>query len=193
MNQKSNDKHVRKIQEDAQPDYLLKEYELCWQGVAHHNTRVWTSASIFVSASIAGLAWLGTRPPATNNWGEFWLVAVVALVIALVLWAYLRIFGSWEVLDRIEFYRAEEIERHLGLWRIRYRLRSHEQPTPEEQESERLDAMKQTVATRLGIKLQDLPSRRGANKAFRLIIWLIIAGYLLCIVRALIITIGLLN
>lgn len=202
MNQKTNHNDARKIQEDAQPDHLLKEYDLCWQGVAHYSTRTWMSASIFVSASIAALAWLATRPLATDNWAEFCQVTVIALVIALVLGAYLRIFRSWEVLDGLEFYRAEQIEQHLGLWRIRYRLRTHERPTSEkqgqeqpasEEESQRLDAMKQRVASRLGIKVQDLRRLREANTAFRVIIWLIIAGFLFSIARALLITLGLLN
>lgn len=193
MGQKNDDTQPAKIEEDAQPEHLLKEYELCWQGVQHHNTRLWMSASIFVSGSIVALTWLGTRPLAANNWAEFWLVAIIALAIGLVLWLYLRIFGSWEVLDRVEFYRAEEIEKHLKLWRIRYRLRSHEQPTSAEQDSGRLNDMRKTVATRLGISEKDLPTRRGANKAFRFIIYIIIAASLVSVVRALIITVGLLN
>lgn len=193
MDQKNDNIQTVKIEEDAKPEHLLKEYELCWQGVQHHNTRLWMSASIFVSGSIVALTWLGTRPLATDNWAEFTLVTIIALTIGLILWSYLRIFGSWEVLDRIEFYRAEEIEKHLKLWRIRYRLRSHEQPTSAEHDLGRLNLMRKTVATRLGISEKDLPTRRGANRAFRLIICVIIAASLLSVVRALIITLGVFN
>lgn len=193
MNQRRDDTQSDKIPEEAQPEHLLKEYELCWQGVQHHNTRLWMSASIFVSGSIVALTWLGTRPLAANNWAEFSLVAIVAFVIGLVLWSYLRIFGSWEVLDRVDFYRAEEIEKSLKLWRIRYRMRSHEQPVSAEEDSKRLNAMRETVASRLGISAKDLPTRRGANKAFRFIIWLIIAASLSLIMRALMVTLSLFN
>lgn len=191
--QKSNDSQVHNVQEDAEPDQLLKEYELCWEGVVHNNTRMWMSAAVFITGGIAGLAWLGTRPLATNNWAEFWLVTVGALFIALIIRAYLRILRSWELLDRVDFYRAEEIERHLGLWRIRYRVRAHEHPTSEEQDSERLDRMRQAISTRLGVKVQKLPDRAGANKALRFIIRLIIAASSVYIARALIITLGLLQ
>lgn len=193
MKQSSNDSQIGKIDEDAKPEHLLKEYELCWKGVEHHNTRLWTSASIFVSGGIIVLTWLGTRPLATGNWAEFTLTTIIGLAIGLVLWFYLKIFSSWEVLDRIEFYRAEEIERHLKLWRINYRLRLHEQPTSGEQDFERLNVMRKTIAKRLGILAIDLPTRRGANKAFRLIIYVIMAASLLLIVRALIIILGLLH
>lgn len=192
MTQKS--KHpAKKITEDGQPEHLLKEYELCWQGVQHHNTRLWMSASIFVSGGIIALTWLGARPLAQGNWAEFSLTAVIALAIGLVLWLYLRIFDSWEVLDRVEFYRAEEIEKHLKLWRIRYRLRSHEQASSTDEDSARLNRMRQIVASRLNIPVKNLATRRGANKAFRAIIWVIITASGLSIVRALTITLGLLN
>jgi hypothetical protein len=184
---------TKKITEDGEPEHLLKEYELCWQGVQHHNERLWTSASIFVSGGIIALTWLGTRPLAHNNWVEFSLTTVIAFAIGLVLWLYLRIFSSWEVLDRVEFYRAEEIEKHLKLWRIRYRLRSHEQASSTEEDSERLNVMRQIVAGRLNIPVENLPSRRKANKAFRAIIWVIIIASGLLIMRALTITLGLLN
>jgi hypothetical protein len=177
----------------AQPEHLLKEYELCWQGVQHHNTRLWTSASIFVTGGILALTWLGTRPLAYQNWNQFAIVAIIALAIGVVLSLYLKIFGDWEFLDRVEFYRAEEIEKHLKLWRIRYRLHSREPPSSSEEDHERLEATREAIASKLGIPKNHLLNLRGANLAFRRIVRVISFASFLLVVWALVITLGWLN
>lgn len=192
MNQRDDTTVEPNFEEHAEPDHLLKEYELCWEGVQHHNTRVWSSAAIFISGSILALTWLGSRPLPAGNWTEFSLVALIGLLIALVLLLYLRIFGSWEVLDRVEFYRAEEIEKRLGLWRIRYRISSHEHK-PSIEPDARLRRMREVVANRLKVPEKALHSRRGANRAFRCIIYLITFGSFAIVARALAITLGYIN
>ena len=178
--------------EVAQPDHLLKEYELCWQGVNDNNTRLWTSASIFLSGAILALTWLGTRPLGVCNWAEFSLVAIIVPVVWIVMYSYLRIFEAWELFDRIEFYRAEQIEQHLKLWRVRYRLYIRASQVPTEEDSGRLDAMEKEIAERLKIPIEELRNRR-ANKYFRLIIRIIPVAAAFLLARGLVITLGWLN
>ena len=180
-------------------DVLLKEYELCWKGVAHVNTRLWQSAAVFISGSLIALAWIGSREVSAGDWTEFAALTVIAVAIGFVLFAYLHIFNSWELLDRIEFYRAEEIEKELNLWRIRYRLMSrHEEKDIAQKEGElgraeieRIQNMRAEIARRLGVTPEKLPSRRGANKAFRCIVGVLIGASGALIVRALLLALGL--
>lgn len=173
MNRENKKIPQQRKTELAEPNDLLKEYELCWQGVEHHNTRLWTSASIFISGSILALTWIGTMPLGVHDWEKFSLVAILASAISLVMYSYLKIFSHWELLDCVELYRAQEIEHYLKLWRIRYRLHESAKQTSSEQESTRLNTMSENIAKRLAIPIKDL-SKRHANPFFRLIIYTII-------------------
>lgn len=196
MNQETNEIQQHTPIDLAQSDHLLKEYELCFQTVQLNNTRLWTSASIFVSGSFVALAWLGARPLAAHNWSQFFLVATGALLIIVILGSYLKVFRSWEVLDRIQNYRAEEIEQYLKLWRIRYQLcveaplTSREDCTSSEDYNKRLDTMRKKVADRLRMSEEDLPKFPRTNRAFRVIIYTIIAVSILVVVKAFAVTLA---
>ncbi len=99
---------------------LLKEYELSWQGIQHHNTRLWSSASIFSSGSLVALTFIGTRPLKLDQWSELIIVQTIAAAIIVIISLYFNIWRSLNLHDTIEFYRLEEIERILDLWRARY-------------------------------------------------------------------------
>lgn len=173
--------------EIANPEHLIKEYEMCWHGVEHHNTRLWSSASIFISGSILALSWLSSRTLSKNDWNEFSLVAIVALTICIVLYFYLKIFSAWELADRVEFYRAREIEKSLGLWRIRYRrlisisdFQIHD---------DKIKTLRNEITKEMGTGIDKLAKRR-ANPYFRRVIYIVIIALLLLILRALLITLN---
>ncbi|MEO0083271.1 MAG: hypothetical protein ABIK33_02630 [candidate division WOR-3 bacterium] len=171
--------------EIANPEHLIKEYEMCWNGVEHHNTRLWSSASIFISGSILALSWLSSRTLSKNDWNEFSLVAIVALTICVVLYFYLRIFSAWELMVRVEFYRAREIEKSLGLWRIRYRRLISVSDFP--MNNDKIKTLRDEIKKEMGIEIDKLAKRR-ANPYFRRVIYIVITALLLLVLRALIIT-----
>jgi len=188
MNGNNEKTKSKPISETANPEHLLKEYELCWQGIQHHNTRVWNSASVFLAGSVVAITWIATKLFEMDEWVEFCSIAIVALVICAVLYSYLRIFYSWVLLDRVEFYRAEEIEKFLKLWRIRYRLLVRCDPSKDDttEETKRINLMRKMVAKRMKIKLKKLP-KYTANLYFQTIIYLIISASILLFLLGLLI------
>lgn len=88
---------------------LIKEYELCWQGIQHTNTRLWTSASIFLAGSIVALAKMVELPLTYRCWPQFFSVSVIAFAILVALCLYQFIIKSMKLLDRVDIFRSEEI------------------------------------------------------------------------------------
>jgi hypothetical protein len=188
QSKKSEGKRKKKL---ADPNHLLKEYELCWQSLHNHNRRLWMSASIFLPGTILALKWL-TGSLGEHEWAQFILVVILAILFLIIMGSYLRIFGVWEFLDRVELYRALEIEQDLRLWKARYRHYARESENPPEEDSSRLDSMRETIAKRLRISVEDLPKRR-ANLHFRVIIYCILGTIIAVVVWAFVITFGWLN
>jgi len=63
------------------------------------------------------------------------------------------------MLDRVEFYRAEEIENELSLWRVRYRIHLSEERYSGSDDTiiKQLESMKETVAIRMEVPKEKLP------------------------------------
>jgi hypothetical protein len=175
---------------------LLKEYELSWQGIEHHNTRLWSSASIFISGSLVALTFIGTRPLKLDQWSELIVVQTIAAAIIVIISLYSNIWRSLNLHDTIEFYRLEEIERILDLWRARYHTHMHELPvTLQEQiytkeEVNKLTDAEKHILNRLQITKEQLSKYTCANKSFKRIIYIIIFCAIALSVRAWLIVLG---
>jgi len=62
---------------------LLKEYELCFNGIQHHNTRIWASGAIFITGSYTASGWLINQGKTDI---ELWINFLV--VTLLILFTY---------------------------------------------------------------------------------------------------------
>jgi len=173
---------------------LLKEYELCWQGIQHTNTRLWTSASIFLAGSIVALVKMVELPLSYECWPKFISVSVVSFVIIVVLCLYRFVFKSMVLLDRIDILRSEEIEKSIGLWRMRYHSFIYENPNQtnnmNENESKRLKSMQEEVIRRLKSSQKWFWTYKVATKSFYILLKLVICTVFAYWMMALSITLG---
>ena len=189
-----NDKQEIDSSKLSNMNHLLKEYELCWHGIQHTNTRLWTSASIFLAGSIVALVKIVELPLSYGCWSQFFSVSVVSFIIIIVLFFYMFIFRSMILLDRIDILRSKEIEEELGLWRMRYHSFIYENPIQmnhdKENERKRLKTMQEEVIQRLGSSQKWFWTYKFATKSFKYIIRLIILVTLLYWIMALGITLG---
>jgi hypothetical protein len=161
-------------QEGHNMNNFLKEYELCWQGIQHNNTRLWTSASIFLAGSVVTFVKMVELPLSLGCWSQFFSVFAVSSVILTVLGLYCFIFRSMVLLDRIDILRSEELEKSLGLWRMRYHSFMHEnQNAVNENESKRFKAVKEELIKRLGTSHKWFWTYKFANKAIYILLGLI--------------------
>jgi len=102
---------------------LLKEYEICQNGSSHIDTTIWQTASIFIVLSVGGISLLAQGDE--HSWSRFSIVALTGLfAIALTILWFLAVRRWWSF-QRVIHYRMLEIERELGLCRLRYILYLH--------------------------------------------------------------------
>lgn len=175
-----NGKQKTDSSESNDKNHLLKEYELCWQGIQHTNMRLWTSASIFLTGSIVALVKMVEMPLPYGCYSQFISITIISFTIMIVLGLYLYhfIFNSLVLLDRIDIFRSEKIEKSLGLWRERYQSSLYEIPSQindmTENESKRLKTIREAVVKRLETSEKRFYTYKLANKSFKILLKFII-------------------
>jgi len=129
--------------EVLQHEAWLTEYKTCQQAVTDHEVRIWQSATIFVSISIAGisLATQGLRPTV----GGLLLVFVSSVLSISILILWYRLVNRWWSLQNVLWYRMQELDIKLGTRRNLYALYMDKTPSglldevPDKTDFEKLD------------------------------------------------------
>jgi len=123
-----------------------------------------------------------------HNWANFAMVGGVALASILVLWTWLNITRRWWDIQNVHLYRMHEIEAELGMWKSRYvdyldKSRILGQRSPANPTSEgRLYALDQAIARY---------SRARVHRRLRLLLGILISGWLALLIRELLLTLSL--
>lgn len=167
---------------------LLKEYELSQNAFYEMEKNTWQTASMFIFLSIGGVSLLLTL---TQHSAENLIVVTgIGIASSIILWIWLSVTERWWSLQTVLLYRMEEIEAETGMWKQRYidyldttRLRNSpisltyaKSVTEEKDRLQRLDT-----------------AIRNYSKAFvrtrmRLLVRLLIASWLVLIVREMLLT-----
>ena len=97
---------------------LLQEYILCNEQIGRLDSLIWQTASLLFPITLAGFAFFGTLSKHTAE--QFFTLLAVAIgsITLLVIWHSLT--RLWFRFQSIAFYRIQELESELGLWRFRY-------------------------------------------------------------------------
>ena len=98
--------------EDLRQERLLKEYEISFQYASHHATIIWQTASIFLSVSLAGLAYFSASRP--DNWISLAGRVVIYLGAIIMIEGWFSLFRRWNGFLALGFYRMVEVEKTLG-------------------------------------------------------------------------------
>lgn len=176
----------RTSQDQQAGEVLLKEYELTQTAYYEIEKNVWTSASIFIVTSLGGISILATIRE--HNWANFVMVGGIGFASILVLWSWANITRRWWDIQNVHLYRMQEIEAELGMWKARYvdyldKSRIFGQRSRAEEASEvRLFRLDQRIARY---------SRARVHRRMRLLLVILITGWLALIVRELLLTIPL--
>ena len=176
----------RLSQDQQLGDILLKEYELTQAAYYEIEKNVWTSASIFVVTSLGGISILATVRE--HNWASFAMVGGVALASILVLWTWLNITRRWWDIQNVHLYRMYEIETELGMWKSRYvdyldKSRIFGRRLPADPTNDpRLYALDQAIPRY---------SQARVHRRMRLLLLILMTGWLALIVRELLLTVPL--
>ena len=106
-------------QEGLAQERLLKEYEVGFQYASYHAQIIWQTASIFLSVSLAGLAYFSTSRP--ENWISVISRVVIYIGMAILIEGWFYLFRRWNGYMSIGFTRMNEIEETLKeMFLIRY-------------------------------------------------------------------------
>lgn len=130
-------------------DILLKEYELCTGDANHLEEVIWATAGVLVTASIAGIGFLGGTIPSNPGPYDYLLRAGIALLSVIFVWSWRIIASRWYSIQRMMYYRILEIEEELDMYKERYvsyldeALEGGTYP-----ESERINAMIEAMRTK---------------------------------------------
>lgn len=109
------------LQHDLQQrEAWLIEYKTCQQSISDHEGRIWQSATVFVSASIAGLALVAQRLSPTP--GALFVISTTSLLSVTILLLWYRLVNRWWSLQNVLWYRMQELDLMLGMRRNLYAL-----------------------------------------------------------------------
>jgi hypothetical protein len=98
---------------------LLKEYEIGIQYAIYHAQITWQTASIFLSVSLAGLAYFSASRP--ENWISVIGRSVIYIGVVMMIEGWFYLFRRWNGYLAVGFGRMEEIENVLGgMFLVRY-------------------------------------------------------------------------
>jgi len=98
--------------DELRQDRLLKEYEVSFQYASHHASIIWQTASIFLSVSLAGLAFFSASRP--DTWISLISRAVIYIGAVILIEGWFYLFRRWNGFLAVGFYRMMEIEKTLG-------------------------------------------------------------------------------
>jgi len=101
-------------------EILLKEYELCTGDANHLEEVIWATAGVLVTASIAGIGFLGGSIPSNPRPYDYLLRAGIALLSVIFVWSWRIIASRWYSIQRVMYYRILEIEEELDMYKERY-------------------------------------------------------------------------
>jgi len=174
----------RLSQDQQMGDILLKEYELTQTAYYEIERNVWTSASIFIVTSLGGISILATIRE--HSWANLAMVGGIGLASVLVLLAWRSITRRWWDIQNVHLYRMQELEAELGMWKARYvdyldksRLLGKRPPARPASEG-RLFRLDQAITSY---------SRARVHRRLRLLLSILITGWLALIVRELLLTV----
>lgn len=97
---------------------LLKEYEICEAIIEQNETAIWTTATIFFSASLGAIAFVASRD--THDLSSLLLILAVAVGATGILAGWYRAFMRWRQFQHMAYHRMREIEEELGSYIVRY-------------------------------------------------------------------------
>lgn len=105
---------------DGRTEILLKEYEVCITDAHELEQLIWTTASILVPASIAGIVYLSAGMVNSISRHQFLAQTGVAVFAIIFTWQWSQMVRRWYSYQSITYYRVLEIERELGMYKERY-------------------------------------------------------------------------
>jgi hypothetical protein len=105
---------------ESRIEVLLKEYELCTNDANHLEEVIWTTAGVLITASIAGVGFLGGTIPTKPTPYDYLLRAGIALPSIAFVWSWRIIASRWYSIQRMMYYRIIEIEDELDMYKERY-------------------------------------------------------------------------
>ena len=105
---------------DTRVEVLLREYELCTSDANHLEEVIWTTAGVLITASIAGVGFLGGTIPASARPYDYLLRVGIALLSVIFVWSWKIIASRWYSIQRMMYYRIIEIEEELDMYKERY-------------------------------------------------------------------------
>jgi hypothetical protein len=103
---------------DMQAQILLKEYELCLIDANHLEDTIWTVTGILITASVAGIGFLGSSLPKYTY--DLLVRLGVAILSLIIIYAWNRIVMRLYSIQQVLYYRTREIEEELNMYRNRY-------------------------------------------------------------------------
>lgn len=113
--------------EQHQIEVWLLEYRTCQDSISDHEARIWQSATVFVSISIAGLSLVTQRlGPSIGGLLVVFTSSVLSITI-LLLWY--KLVNRWWSFQNVLWYRMQELDVKLGMRRNLYMLSMDKSPS----------------------------------------------------------------
>jgi hypothetical protein len=111
---------IRRIDtdEDNRVAILLKECELCSADANHLEEMIWTTAGILITASVAGVGFLGSSVP--KSLYDYLIRTSIAILSIFFIYLWTVIVSRWYSIQRMMYFRIQEIEEELGMYKERY-------------------------------------------------------------------------
>lgn len=106
------------MDETNRKTYLQKEYEICEMIVEQNERAIWTTASIFFTASIGAIAFVASKD--LHDKTSLLFVGLVGISTIFVLIGWYRAFLRWRQFQHLAYYRMMQIEEEMGYFIIRF-------------------------------------------------------------------------
>ncbi len=108
---------------------LLGEYDNCQDQIDNLETRVWQSAVVFIVSTFAGLGLLVGL--SSHDVGSVALTLGATIFVSLIYRNWTGMLHRWWSQQSVIYYRMQEIDGELGLYRNRYLRYKDERPDDE--------------------------------------------------------------